>query len=161
MPIEIRTAFHLDPHPQQVPSLDLGGVRVHLELVFQLSQRSHNFPEWILDSAYSKRGEYLLIHTNLILEPHIFFDGKWGMVDRIRALLSLTPWFPWLVPDLFWVSDFYTLVCFTSQEHLWSCTLRLLLWNPAPHLPLLGCITSACQVFPCCSKIGITMLCKA
>lgn len=98
MPIEIRNAFHLDPHPQQVPSLDLGWVRVHLELVFQLSQRSHNFPEWILGSAYSKRGERSTNTHKPYLRTMSLFDRKWGCWQNssftfLDSLVPVTcPW---------------------------------------------------------------------
>ena len=100
----------------------------------------------------------LPVHTHFILEPHLSFEGREGL----SGCLDLG--FLWLLSYLalslicsHWLG-FNTLV-YTSWGHPLHFTLRLF-QDPALKGLLFGFIVAACQVFPRCLKVGITMLCK-
>ena len=107
---------------------------------------------WILLPGWKMK--YSAVYTNLILESSLSFVG-----GKRVWLAELEIGFPWLPGYLdlslvcsHWLLDFYTLVCFTFQEHPLSFTLRLLLWDPVP-----ACLSSGLS----CLLVKFSLLSKS
>lgn len=100
------------PHPHQVPSLEPDGVRAHLELSSSFLKGPLIFlsESWVLPQVRKVKNP---VAHKPYLRSMSSLEGKRGLVDRIRAWLSLSSWLPWCVSDL--LSRNFR---FTSQEHL-------------------------------------------